>query len=455
MKTIQLLLAATTCVAALSGCEAVLDSQGEECPTDEAANSQLLIKTRADGDTSADGTTDAALQQGRIYIFNADGTCTAILSTSEEQTSASATLAAGTYSVYAVGSDDLERYELPTQQDAQPTSVIMTQTGKVIGDLLMGGATSITLQDGETRQLNLRLDRKVFCLSSITINKVPDDVTQVDVSLEPLYSSIQLNGTYPDATQPCRVSLSRDDETAGRWAATPMLMQYPSKNLPTITVYFTRADGIKSYSYTSTEAIEANHHLSIEGTYTEPLGVTLQGILTSTEWGEDKTIVFDFDEGSATGHESGNGDDNTGGGDDASGSSQQSGDTPVVGQMYKGCLVAAVDGRQATLVSPTEKNGFPTTGGMAQQVEEALATWPNVEGVSGTWRVPTTSEATDFLLNYLITSVGTYSYCVIEDGILQRLSIAWNYAQNKPVFDKVEETFSMNMRLRPVIDITF
>jgi hypothetical protein len=376
-----------------------------------------------------------------------------MLTIGEESNSATANLAAGTYHVYAVGSDDLSRYSLPSQEEASATSAVTLQQGKVLGDLLLSPEASVTLTDGETRQLNLSLERMVFCVSTVTIKKVPADVTKVEVALEPLYNSVLLNGTYPNETTSYRVTLAEDANESGTWQAAPLQMQYPSKGKPTITVYFTRSNGVKSYSYTASEQLEANHHLTIEGTYSEPLGVTLQGIVSGTEWGEDKTIVFSFDESSATGQ---TGNEGNGQGNEQGGEQGGSSDTPVVGQTYKGCYVVAVDGNTATLLSPTEKTRFTNSSNIPQEIETALASWPNVDGVTGTWRLPTLDEAKVFLLqfNLLNSQNASYSYSVTDKGVLKRFTVNVNYATGEFYAGSVEETLTLNMHMRPVIDIT-
>ena len=333
MKTTKLFTAACCCIIALVGCSKEIISDEEN---QLARTSQLSITTRADGDL-------ANIKDGRIYVFNQAGTCIEVLTTAEATQSATTLLAPGTYQVYAVGSEDLNRFSLPDKDNAKADSKISLNEGNAMEDFLTTQA-QVTLEDGVTQQLNLHMERKVTSLTSITIKKVPTDVTAVSVTIEPLYSSILLDGTFPNETEPAKMVLTKKED--GTWQTTPNMLHFPSKGKPTITITFTREDGLKSYSYTANEELAANHHFTIEGTYTQSQGVTLTGIIYNSEWGEDKTITFDFDDENIS---------DNGGGDD-SGNTDVTMPTP--GSTYKGCYVVAVNGNTATLLSPTEKTGY-------------------------------------------------------------------------------------------------
>lgn len=450
MKSRKLLFFPIFCgVVALSSCEKVVF---DEVDNEEVTpTSQLIISTRADDPTTT------AIQQGRIYIFDSEGSCVRMLSTDATTQTAETALQAGSFSVYAVGGSDLSRFGLPEQANATTTSVLQLQSGQTMGDLLLTNA-DVTLKDGENRTLNLTLNRKVFCVTDVTIKQVPADVTKVEVSLEPLYKQVLLNGTFPDETESATITLTAGED--GTWQAQPQRYCFPSKGKPTITVYFTRSSGVKSYSYTASEAIEPNHHMSIEGTYTESQGVKLTGILAGTAWGEDKTITFNFDEQSASA--GGNSGENSGGnsGDDSGntgGGNTVSGDVPTAGSTYKGCYVVAVNGKTATLLSTTERDLYKTSSDRPEEslalLQNDLASWPAIEGITGTWRIPTEAEARIFITDpnsfYIKESAVGYYYIMVGDA-LKSLEFG-NNRTVKGVLDKLDA----GKRLRPVMDVTF
>lgn len=209
MKSHKLLFFPIFCgVVALSSCEKVVF---DEVDNEEVTpTSQLIISTRADDPMTT------AIQQGRIYIFDSEGSCVRMLSTDATTQTAETALQAGSFSVYAVGGSDLSRFGLPEQANATTTSVLQLQSGQTMGDLLLTNA-DVTLKDGENRTLNLTLNRKVFCVTDVTIKQVPADVTKVEVSLEPLYKQVLLNGTFPDETESATITLTAGED--GTWQA--------------------------------------------------------------------------------------------------------------------------------------------------------------------------------------------------------------------------------------------
>ena len=434
MKTTKLFTAACCCIIALVGCSKEIISDEEN---QLARTSQLSITTRADGDL-------ANIKDGRIYVFNQAGTCIEVLTTAEATQSATTLLAPGTYQVYAVGSEDLNRFSLPDKDNAKADSKISLNEGNAMEDFLTTQA-QVTLEDGVTQQLNLHMERKVMSLTSITIKKVPTDVTAVSVTIEPLYSSILLDGSFPNETEPAKMVLTKKED--GTWQTTPNMLHFPSKGKPTITITFTREDGLKSYSYTANEELAANHHFTIEGTYTQSQGVTLTGIIYNSEWGEDKTITFDFDDKNIS---------DNGGGDD-SGNTDVTMPTP--GSTYKGCYVVAVNGNKATLLSPTEKKDIKIYNddlpAALETINNELSSWPSVEDINGSWRVATESEARIFINDpNSFNIVKSTCYYLISDGITLKEVEAKIDSEGNRTAGNTINYFGERSRLRPVIDVT-
>ncbi len=415
-----------------------------------AANSLLNIVTRAGDTNDDDGAT--TVKTGRIYIFNDQLQCVSVLNIDEQTQDATTKLPAGTYSVYAVGGFDVDRMSLPTQSDAKPTSELQLLSDKVMDDLLMQHTEAMTLSDGDDRTLTLTLERQVLRIDQVAIKQVPDDVTKVEVILEPFYKKVCLDGTFPTETEAIPLELA--DQGEGKWLTEPELYHFPSKGKPVITVRFTRPSGTKSYSYTASEELPANHKVKIEGTYTQKEGVSLTGVLTGTEWGEDKVITFDFDDTNSTtttpetGGEEGGGD-------------TPSTDAPEVGSFYQGCYVLSVSGKNVTLVSPTEQIGLlDGTKTNAQNIEilnNKLATWTAGDDVTGNWRIPTEDEARTFLLDTNCVETSSTSgidyFCMTGDELMV-VTVKYSNKDNAQVIAGTSSDIAPRARLRPVIDIT-
>ena len=159
----------------------------------------------------------------------------------------------------------------------------------------------------------------------------------------------------------------------------------PSSSPASITVRITTPSGTRSYTYSTSNELEAGYKINIEGTHTEAVGVTLSGTITGAAWLGERTIRFDFDE---DGSSSGDSPNENGSGDS---------DLPAAGTLYQGCYVLANNGTTTTLLSPNEASigqsyraYTDNADGLAEAVSN-LITATGVEGISG-WRLPTLAE---------------------------------------------------------------
>jgi hypothetical protein len=363
------------------------EQESDLLSANQSSNSQLSVVTH-----TREGETPIA----SVYLFNGSDAFVRTLQTDGSgytSASASVKLPEGTYTLYALSPSDLSHFQIP--ETPTPTSVITLAEGQTMSDLLIGTATT-TLSDGDNEVVDLELRRKVLEISSITISQVPADVTGVAVSIAPFYSAVQFNGEYVE-TDPVAVTFTLAmTATDGVWQVTPQQLVFPSKGVPTITVTFTRDNEDPSiYTYETEPAFTANNKYNIVGTYTEPLGVTLSGGITSQEWPADPVAIdFEFDESNAA---------NNSGGEQSGSNAGSGGDTseaPVVGQTYKGCYVVSVnsDARTAVLLSPTERTGYSVgesnynATDWLNLLNTELQSWPSIEGITGSWRIPTLEE---------------------------------------------------------------
>jgi hypothetical protein len=435
MSKIKLLIATACGLIALFSCSKEIVSEADN---ESERMAQLRIITRAGDDVSQ-------INDGRIYVFNSSGACVDILTTTEETHSASVLLPPGDYTVYAVASEDLSRFSLPSKDEASSKSEIVLGAGKEMEDFLTKSA-NVTLEENVPQQLNLSLERKVTCFQSITIKKVPSDVTDVTVSFGPLYKAICLDGTFPDKTESYSISLTGNG--SGSWQATPRKMHFPSKGNPTVTISFTRGSATKSYSCVLNQELPANHHLILEGTYTETQGVTLTGVISGEEWGDDVTITFSFDETNSEGGEDPNNNNNNN-------------TTYTAGGTYNNHYIVAMNGNTLTVLSNNQARNLVSTIGnftnLEAKINNTLAEWAAEEGVSGTWRVPTDAEARIFLVDpnsfepkY---ASNTCSYYCLDGNTLKGIILRKNNNETRTIDGYISE-FTDATWLRPVTDIT-
>ena len=377
MKKI-LLFASALAVLGLTACEKGLGDDIGDVGNEQVKNSVLQVRTRG---ASGDGATVA--YPVAVYVFEGDE-CKTSQTIGDEGQTLNIALTEGTYSVYAVGGVSSSDYVLPSVSDALTTSAIALQEGKKLTDLMTASAT-VTLVDGGTNTVTLGMARKTMMIQNVTIKKVPSAATAVTVTIAPLWQSLTIGGTYSTTNGSSTIALTRQED--GRtWRNNGSTYLLPPCSQPAnVSVNITMGGTTKTYTYSTSDELEAGYKINIDGTYTEAVGVNLTGTITGATWLGERTISFTFDEdGSST-----SGNDNNGG----SGGDTQ--DFPSVGDTYQGCCVLAVtvedDGQSAevVLLSPNERAVMS-----ASDAESALASL-GVDGISD-WTVPTKAQMDAF-----------------------------------------------------------
>ena len=436
MKKIFVLVAAISSMVALSGCseQVVNEEMGEGLPKGE---SLLKVQTR----------TDTPVQEGKVYVMNSNGKCVRVLTTDEGGQLASTNLVAGTYTLYAIGGEDLSAYTLPDRDQASAESVITLAEGKEMNDLFMTSET-VTLTGGNIKDQPLELDRQVIQFKQVTIKKVPADVTQVDVTVSSLHEGIKLDGTLTEGETSLTISLTKSSDNTTWTNGENQPYAFPSNGNPKITVSFTKNSGVNEYTYDADEEFTANRQVVMEGTYSEEQAAILSGTLTTKAWGADLSKTFEFNEDNLVVPEV---------------------PVPVAGGTYLGYYVVSVNSSDpstssgtAVLLRKEQENNIDSAEKMAQRA--ANINKPVGDGITcGEWRLPTVEECRIFLeddnVDQKIYGPTNYYYCL--DGDKLKMMSAWKSSTgvititgprpsgNSPA-DYNDETY-----YRPVIDITF
>ena len=426
MKKIYVFAMAAVVMAACS--DNVLEERVSE-NGNVAADALLQVRTR--------GADDATISYPvQVYVFQGEGDgaeCKAVQTIGDAGQALNIALTEGTYSVYAVGGASSTDYTLPAKDEATTSTVIALKEGRALTDLMAASATA-TLVDGGTNTVTLGLQRKTMLIQDVTIKKVPTAATAVSVTIAPLWQSLTIGGTYSTAGQTATIALTKQDDnrtwkntdpssTGAGGEGTPgpesVFLLPPSSQPASVSVNITIGGATNTYTYSTSDQLEAGYKINIDGTYTEAVGVNLTGTITGATWLGERTISFNFDEngssaagtanspasggdeGPAAGNEGGDtpgsGNDSASGGTSESGGSAATGSIPAVGDTYQGCYVLAVadadDHADVTLLSPTELTGIyaGTTAAMEENIENALSTVTSGD-ISG-WEVPTYDEA--------------------------------------------------------------
>lgn len=398
MKQIFVLVAAISSMVALGSCsEQVMNEEmGEGLPKGE---SLLRVQTRS----------ETPPQEGKVYVMNSDGDCVRLLTTDEGGQLASTNLVAGTYTLYAVGGEDLSAYTLPDRDHASAESIINLAEGKETNDLFMTSGT-VTLTGGNIKDQPLELERQVIQFKQVTIKKVPTDVTQVDVTISELHEGIKLDGTLTEGKTRLAISLTKNSDNTTWTNGDNQPYAFPSNGNPKISVSFTKSSGVNEYTYDADEEFTANRQVVMEGTYSEEQAAVLSGTLTTKAWSAERSMPFEFDEANLVGGDSSENPEEL--------------EVPVAGGTYRGYYVVSVNdaSKRAVFLSKTQYNGIGNAAAMeskASQIEKPVG-----EGIScGEWRLPTIEECRVFLEDHNVEGklYNTYYYC-IDGDILKMMS---------------------------------
>ena len=423
----------------LAACEkSIIDeTTGKEIPAE--ANALLQVTTRGGG-----GSNDATIAYPvQVFVFQGDD-CKAVQTIGDEGQTLNIPLVEGTYTVYAVGGASATDYALPTSSEATTTTAIPLFGGHTLTDLMAASAT-VTLVDGGTNTVTLGLQRKTMLVQDIIIRQVPTAATAVSVTIAPLWQALTVSGTFSGTSGSQTISLTRDGDTRIWYANADTHLLPPSAQPASVSVNITIGGTTKTYTYSTSDQLEAAYKINIDGTYTEAVGVSLTGTITGATWLGERTISFEFDENGSNGV---NGDDPS----EPTQPNSPSSDIPSVGDTYQGCYVLAVndedDYAEVTLLSPTELDFYDANATTMQaNIEAALATVTSGD-ISG-WEVPTTAEASlMYDAREAIGNLSAGSYlCLGGTG----------YRAFKPT-DATFSTSSSNVKastvLRPVVTVT-
>ena len=329
-----------------------------------ASDSRMTVMTRGEG--------DPVTSPVRLYVFDSNDGCVTMETLDVGSSSFTKNLPAGTYDVYALAGADESRYVLPSKEEATKTTPIVLKSGEQLGDLMIGHS-SVTLSDGITNETTLNLSRKVILLRSVIIKDVPEGTTDVSVKISPIQESILINGTYQGNEGAFSVALTKQSDGTTWKMATEDVFLLPSVGKPTITITI----GSTPFTYSCPNELEANHKVTIEGTYkeptTQPAELTLTGTINGVAWGEDSHVSFDF-------------------------GPEDKPSVLSVGTLYEGHYVLEVNGKEVTLLSSTETSDLARTGPSQTQesIDSYLQTYNSTDHIGG-WRIPNANDAQEII----------------------------------------------------------
>ena len=277
----------------LTACEKGLDELGEgmsPSPTGQVTNSVLQVTTRGGG-----GSNDATIAYPvQVYVFQGND-CKAVQTIGDEGQTLNIPLVEGTYSVYAIAGASATDYTLPTKENATTTTALTLKEGRTLTDLMAAQATA-TLVDGGTNTVTLGMTRKTMLIQDVTIKKIPAAATAVSVTIAPLWQALTVSGNYSTTGQSQTIALTKQSDNRTWTNDAAAFVMPPSSQPACVSVNITSGGTTKTYTYSTSDQLEAAYKINIDGTYAEAVGVSLTGTITGATWLGDRTISFEFDE---------------------------------------------------------------------------------------------------------------------------------------------------------------
>lgn len=369
-------MAVLAIICGMSSCEKAVndyeEDNGQESTTGTSGSSTLKVTTRG---LSGDITVSYPVN---VYVFDSADKCVGLQVLSKASDVLSFTLAKGVYQVYAIAGAIADCYNLPTVDEAKPSTVISLLEGKEHADL-MTASQSLSLSDGETATLSLSLSRRVMKIGKIEIYDLPSTAKNVEVEIMPVYENICLNGTLSGSRGSVVIPLQQSGTTT-TWTNSSTPYSLESLDNATVKITITTSSQTKSYAYACKSRLYANYILNIYGTY-KSSGITLSGKISGTTWSGENNMVFDLNaDGTVQGSET---------------------QVPQVGELYDGAFVVSCDKAddhtaQLLLLSMNEVSSLlaDNTNYSQSQLqsisENALVMLSQSDGK--TWRLPTGVE---------------------------------------------------------------
>lgn len=389
MKKFLFNLLAVISVFVISACEKNVIAEAVDYKEND---SKLTVLTRTSGDDNASGEISYPVN---IYIFDNEGKCVALDKIDSENTEMSINIGSGNYDVYAIARADAGKYDLPSKESATKETVISLKEGQEHGCLMAANA-STTVKPGENNTVTLALKRKVMLIGSITINNIPDDVTDVIVTISPLYENLLLNGDYSGENGSKAINLVEESDGI-TWKADCNLYLLEAVDDAAIKVSLVRGEEVESFTSNSINALKANSRINIVGSYDKS---TLKATITGEDWEDFQDVILTFDdEGGVVPPVT------------------PPSPIPTVGSIYEDAalVLSAVPGGNetvVTLMSIAESSGlvFEDNQESVNSVVKDAVNGLAVSGISG-WRLATTEE-----MKYVIDNKEMINSWLVDNG---------------------------------------
>lgn len=347
----------------------------QQLPEDDTINSEAKTEALSVNVRSVEG--EEIAYPLYIYAFAEDGQLVASQIMADSEDKMSMELEQGEYQIVAM-SGNAKDYQWPKNPSLDDVIVWINLKGAETP--LMLGRSNVEVSHSGKAMAEITLSYMVASLG-VKLKDIPENVTDVQVTLLPLHSSLSFMGNYGGDSQSVKVGCTPDAE--GVWKSKKVYI-FPGNGKETyFSISFKMEDGNEvTYGYTYDGKPEANRHFNVTGNYKG--AVVVGGSFDVQDWEGSIDVEFDF--GASV--ESDDKDEEDG--DDEGQHDVDLTGVPEIGTIWNGAIVADwgeadESGVELLLLSLDEWDA--TTS----QVDDLLEGY-SVNGISD-WRLPTHEEA--------------------------------------------------------------
>lgn len=361
----------------------------QQLPEDDDAvfsdgDKTLKVKVRTAGDAEI-------VYPLYLYAFTSKGKLVASQTIVGAEDNMALPLTKGDFQVVALSgaSDDYQLPESPELDDA----IVLSATDGADTPLMLGRA-NVEVGDSEESSAQITLTYVVAALK-VKLKDVPENVTDVQLSLSPLYSSLSMGGEYGNEGDFQKVKVNCSLVSEGVWAAETTYI-FPGNAKETVfSIYFKTDDGTEvTYGYTTDDVPTANYLFNVTGTYAG--GVIVGGNFDVTDWEGSIDVDFDFggdmvpDDDENGDNDEDDGKDDEGEGDDGQTDVKLEG-VPEVGTIWNDMIVVDMGEADDTGVDLLLMSMDEWRYIYVSEADEVPKEY-SINGISG-WRYPTYEEA--------------------------------------------------------------
>ena len=313
-----------------------------------------------------------------LYAFTKEGELASSQTIADSEDKMAMELEQGEYQIVAL-SGDTRDYQWPNKPTLEDVIVWTSSDGA--NTPLMVGRELVKVSHTQEAQTEITLSYMVASLG-VKLKDVPKNVTDVQVTLLPLHSSLSFTGNYGGDSQSVKVGCTLSSD--GIWRSEKVYI-FPGNGKETyFSISFKTEEGDEvTYGYTYEGKPEVNHHFNVTGSYKG--AVIVGGSFDVQDWEGSIDVEFDFGASVESEDEEADNPD-----EDEEEQEVDLTGVPEVGTIWDGCIVADwgeadETGVEVLLLSLDE---WVATVSQVADVMEGYS----VNGISG-WRLPNYEEA--------------------------------------------------------------